>query len=319
MSGRLQSTLAWARRRYLEPEYPLLAVELRADSIGVVRLQREGAGLVLKAAALQELPVGTLVPSLAQPNLLAPEVFGAALRVALERAGALGLTRACLVLPDQAGRMALLPADELSGKRRAELDELVRFRLSKTLPFEVREAQIATLPLGRGDAGALLPTAAVARVVLEQYEAALAQAGLQVGLVELAGWVCFAAATRGRPAEDRLVINWDSGHVTLLLARNGRPVLARSLSGQAVAAQADVAREVFNTVLYYRERLGGSGLAGATLRSAALPAADVVELLREPLGFDAEIFDPWASRSASALALPESLGLALAAVLGRAA
>lgn len=319
MSGRFERTLRWARERFVAPEYPLVAVELRSHSVGVVRLQRDGASLSLKAAALQELPVGTLVPSLVQPNLLAPDAFGAALRVALERAGALGLTRACLVLPDTVGRMALLPAAELAGKRRAEAEELVRFRLKKLLPFDLRDAHIVTPPLGRPTETEWLPAAAIARPVLEQYEAALAREGLQVGLVELGGWVCFAAATRGRASEDRLVINWDRDYVTLVLGRKGQPVLVRTLGGDAVAGPGDVAREVFNTVLYYSERLGGAGLAGATLRSAALPPEEAQALLREPLGFDAEILDPWGALGSPAEAVPPGVGLALASVLGRAA
>jgi hypothetical protein len=223
------------------------------------------------------------------------------------------------VLPDTVGRMALLPAAELSGKRRAEADELVRFRLRKLLPFELRDAVVVTPPLGRPPAGEWLPAAAIARPVLEQYETALAREGLQAGLVELGGWVCFAAATRGRAAEDRLVINWDSSYVTLVLGRQGQPVLARTLGGDAVTSPGDVAREVFNTVLYYRERLGGAGLAGATLRSAALPPEEAQALLREPLGFDAEILDPWGALGSPAGAVPAAVGLALAAVLGRAA
>jgi len=47
-------------------------------------------------------------------------------------------------------------------------------------------------------------------------------------------------------------------------------------------------------VLYYRERLGGAGLAGAVVRSSALPPEDAAALLAEPLGFAPEVLDPWA-------------------------
>jgi hypothetical protein len=322
VSPRLERVTRFWRRRLTEPEYPLLAIEVRPHAIAVAQLQRERRAVTLKAAALQELPEGTLALSVSQPNVLVPEAFAAALRVALERAGALGASRACLVLPDPVGRVALVPSEDLAGQRRADVDELLRFKLRRTLPFDVREAQIAHAPIPARPDGALLPVAVVARPVLEQYESALAAQGVHVGLVELAGWVCFDAALRARPVEDRLVIQWDTGYVTLLLARNGRAVLARTLTGDVATRASEVAREVFNTVLYYRERLGGAGLAGATVCAGSIPPDEAVAILREPLGFDAEVLNPWGplpAGQAAPVPLSSGVALALAALLRSAA
>lgn len=316
-------------RRLTEPDYPLLAVEVRPRALGVVRVQRQRGRLELGAAVLQELPEGCVVPSLSEPNIAAPEAFQTALRTALERAGAAGAGRACLVLPDPAARVALVSAADLAGKRSKEAAELIRFRLRKSLPFDVRDARLAYHPLSAGEVvGGGIPVVAVARAVLEQYEAALASAGLHAGLVELAGLVCHASAMHGRPpAEDRVTINWDDGYVSLLVTRAGRLAVVRTLALPAdpAAAVADAQREVFNTLLYYRERLGGQGLAGATLRCAALPADEAAALLAEPLEIVPEPLDPWSLVPRDALSaspsydVPAGLGSTLAAVLGRAA
>lgn len=326
MSARPGGLLRFLRRQWLEPEYPLLAIELRARALGVVRLQRQGRRLSLAAAVVQELPEGALQPSLTEPNVLDPAALRAALRAGLERAGASAATRACLVLPDTAGRVALLPAADLAGKRPAEAEDIVRFRLRKALPFDLREARLA-LPAGLGaHATGQAPVVVMARPVLEQYEAELAALGLHVGLVELSGLVCLAAAMHGRPAqEDRVVINWDQGCLSLLLTRGGQLALVRTLtlSGPFDAYAADVQREAFNTMLYYRERLGGTGLAGASLRCAALPVEQALAVLGEALEVLPEPLDPWnayAGRDAGlADSVPAALVAPLAALLGRVA
>jgi hypothetical protein len=143
-----------------------------------------------------------------------------------------------------------------------------------------------------GGAGSPAVVAAVLRPVLEGYENALASLGLHPGLVEVACLAITAAAPDG--PGDRLVVNWDEGYVSLVLTRGGWPVLLRTLPGGYVTRPEPVVREVANTVLYYRERLAGSGLAGASVRSAALDAQEAAALLAEPLGLVPEVLDPWA-------------------------
>ncbi len=313
-------------RKLTQADYPLLAVEVRPRALGVARLQRTRGRLELGAAVSQDLPEGCLRVALSEPNVSAPALFQAALRAALERAGAVGASRACLVLPDPVGRIALVPAADLAAKRARDADEVVRFRLRKSLPFDVRDARLAWQRGAAADAGANLPVVAVARAVVEQYEALLEGVGLHAGLVELGGLVCLEAALRGRArAEDRLIVNWDDGYVSLLLVRAGRLAMARTLElpDDAASAVADVQREAFNTLLYYRERLGGAGLAGVTLRSAALPADEAAAILAESLESVPEALDPWApaasATGAGPWAVPGGLSLAVAAVVQRAA
>ncbi len=283
----------WLRRTLLEPEHPLTAVEVRPRALGVVRLAREGGRLQLAAAASLELPEGVLALSMTEPNILDAAAFGGALESLLERAGARGEASVGLVLPDPVVRVSLLPLAELSGGPRAEFEEMVRFRLKKALPFDVREARLATLvPRGAGGGTALV--AAIFRPVLEGYEDALASLGLHPGLIEVACLALSADGGRPAPPDDRLLVNWDHGYVSLVLSRAGWPILLRTLAGEYVTRPEPVVREAANTILYYRERLGGSGLAGAAVRSAVLPVDDAASLLAEPLGFAPEVLDPWA-------------------------
>jgi len=282
--GRLWGTL-------LEPERPALAVEVRPGGIGVVRTRRAGGATVLLSAAEVDLPPDVVRPSLTQPNLADPERFRAALRGALERAGVLDGAPAALVLPDPVGRVALVPASELPASRTSDLDEMVRFRLRKSLPFDVREARIAHARSPRPQDPVL--TVAALGSVVDAYEEVCRSVGLEPGLVELSALaLCRAAFAPGAPG-DRLLVNWDEGYATLVLVREGWPVLARTLTGPMVASSADVAREAAQTLLYARERLESPGLEQAVVRAAGVAPADAVAVLALALGMTPEPLDPW--------------------------
>jgi len=292
LAGAAARGATWLRRTLLDPERPLIAVEVRTRSVGVVRLTREGGHPVLGAAAFLDLPEGCVKLSMTQPNIIDVETFKATLRAVLERAGVLDGGRVALVLPDPVARVALVPAAEVKGNRK-QVDELVRFRLRKAVPFEVREARVATVA-GGARSGDPLMVGAIYQPVLEGYESACRAVGLHPGVVELSGLALLTAAFRSRSSADRLLVNWDDGYVSLILARGEWPILVRTLTAEAAPTPDDVVREAGNTVLYYRERLGGPGLAEVMVRSAALPAPEAVELLAKPFELVPEVIDPWA-------------------------
>ncbi len=287
---RLARGRAFLEARFVEPERPSVAVEVRVGSVGVVRVTGEGASLSLGAAALVELPAGTITLSMSEPNVKDAAALGRALVSALEKAGVQGATRIALVLPEPVARVALFPTSEVSASKRAQVDELIRFKARKSVPFDIREAQLAHVHGAPAGSDQTL-VAAVARPVLEGYEAVCRAAGLEPGLVELTGLALLSAAFGGLPPADRLLVNWDQGYLSLILARGGWPLLVRTIVGPPAAETTEVAREVANTVLYYRERLGGPGLATTVLRSAWLPAPEAAALLEGPLGSPPAVLD----------------------------
>jgi Tfp pilus assembly PilM family ATPase len=311
----------WLRQRFLTPEYPLTAVEVRTRSVGVVRLVRDKGRLQLGSAASLELPPGTLQLSMVEPNIVDPTTFKTVLSSALERAGVLNAGRIALVLPDPVARVSLLPAGEVQGRRPSDVEEIVRFRLRKSVPFEIREAQVAWMALPPGAGDPMVLAGAIFRPVLEGYEQACRALRLDPGLVELAGLALHESQARRQADGDRLLVNWDDGYLSLILSRNGVPVLVRTLTGESAARSEEVVREVGATVIYYRERLGGAGLAGAAVRSASLPPAEAIAILEEPLGIAPEVVDPWSAVGASSFGLEagQALAGAMACVAGRAA
>jgi hypothetical protein len=299
-----------------EPQRPLTVVEVRARSLGVVRLAREGRRLALAAAASLDLPEGALRLSMTEPNLADPAAFTQALRSALERAGALASGRIGLVLPDPVARVVLLPATEMPGKSRAANEELIRFRLRKSVPFDIREARVAFAAPGTRSEDPLLVTA-IFKPVLDAYEGACRAAGVHAGLIELSGLALLNATFGALPPADRLLINWDDGYVTLLLARGEWPIVVRTLTGAPAAEPGEVAREVAHTVLYYRGRLAGQHLERAVLRCTVLPPAEAAALIEPSLGFAPEVFEPWEPLRAAGLKdAGQSLAAAAACLVG---
>jgi hypothetical protein len=235
-----------------------------------------------------------------ESNLADPAAFTHVLRSLLEKAGALAAGRVGLVLPDPVARVALLPAADVAAKTRAATEELIRFRLRKSVPFDIREARIVFASPGtRSDDPVVV--AAIFKPVLEAYEGACREAGVHPGLVELSGLTLLGAAFAAAPPEDRLLINWDDGYVTLLLARGEWPLVVRTLTGAPAAEPREVAREVAHTVLYYRERLGGERLSQAVVRCTVLPAEEAAAALEASLGFAPDALAVWEPLRAAGL------------------
>jgi Tfp pilus assembly PilM family ATPase len=252
----------------------------------------QGSGRTLGGAASVELPEGTLRLSISEPNIANKEAFRQGLRSVVLKAGILGAGRVALVLPDPIARVALLPASDIRG-RSAEAEELLRFRLRKAVPFEIRDARLASVPIHAPGKEPQVLVAAILTTILEEYEGACREMGLDPGLVELAGLAILEAVEERRGPADRLIVNWDEGYVSLILSQGGAPVLIRTLMGADAGSPANVVREASQTALYYRERLGGAGLAEAIVRSTVIPVAEAALLLEEPLGLRPEALDPW--------------------------
>ena len=233
-------SLAWLRRTFVQPETPLVAVEVHGSSVGVVRARKDGGRLTLAAATTVDLGSDTLQLSMTQPNVLDAQRLQLALRGALERAGILGGARVALVLPDALARVTVLSAADVAVRRRKELDEVLRFKLRKAVPFEIREARLAHTATGSRAEDRMVVAAAFSPVVAA-YEDACVAVGLEPGIVELAGLVLARSAFGADPG-DRLLVNWDEGYLSVLILRDGWPLLARTLPGEVAESLPGVVR-----------------------------------------------------------------------------
>jgi hypothetical protein len=93
----------------------------------------------------------------------------------------------------------------------------------------------------------------------------------------------------------------------------------RTLAGDTAAAPEQVSRELTNTDIYYRERLGGAGFADVVVRSAYLPAGEAVALVGSALETVARPLDAWGGLSGDYGPVAHALAGAAAAAARRAA
>lgn len=116
------------------------------------------------------------------PNLLKPQLYRDALTRVLPAGVAGRRSGAALVIPDYAVRMSVIDLEQFPSSE-AERLALLRFRLRKTVPFHIEDAQLSySIQLNLPKQVEVL-TVAIARPILEEYETLLTAAGFKVGMV----------------------------------------------------------------------------------------------------------------------------------------
>jgi type IV pilus assembly protein PilM len=121
----------------------------------------------------------TASPSLS--NLLRPQLYRDALSQFSDKDGTKRMTSA-LVIPDYAVRMTILDFEEFP-EGETERAALLRFRLRKSVPFPIDEAQLSySVQLAENGRIEVLAVT-VARPILQEYETIFVDAGYRVGVV----------------------------------------------------------------------------------------------------------------------------------------
>ena len=93
---------------------------------------------------------------------------------------------AAIILPDNAARISLMDFDQFPRKSE-EQQALIRFRLKRTVPFDIDTAILRYQTRSRGGNKVDLTVAAIAVETLAPYEAAFRNAGFHPGFVTIAG------------------------------------------------------------------------------------------------------------------------------------
>ena len=272
---------------------PSVAVALSAGAVSAVQLSWNGGGPAIAGHAQAGLAPGLLTPSATGTNVADVAAVAEVLREVLARFPRRP-TRVALVVPDSAAKVSIVRFETLP-PRAADLFDLIRWRVGKTAPFAIDEAQIAYAPgAAVGDGGREFVVALMRRDVVETYEQVCTAAGAHAGVVDLAGFNLVNAVLAAAPAsadDDWLLVHAAVGSSTLAIVRRGALVLYRNRAAADGRALADL---VHQTVMYYQDRLGGRGfgravLAGESCLEAAGAARAVVRRsIEERLDSDVE-------------------------------
>ena len=241
----------------LIPDWPPLVV-FEVDGAGVTAIRRNPKTLDVEARADRELAPGVLEVTPGHPNVRDPDVFGRAIAELVDELGPLSRPEAGLILPDGSSRLTVLEFDELPGKAE-EREKLIRFRLAKSVPFDIETARLAYQLEKRGTMRAAV-VAVTADEVVRQYERALQDLDLWPGFVSLS----MASALNLAPREGMALFAKRSGHaMTMAAVEDGHVRMVRGVDLAPVYDHDDPYRvlddmltDLYPTLVFVADNLG---------------------------------------------------------------
>jgi len=226
---------------------PKLACEVAADRVLAGRVS--DIGDTVEMCASRELAPGSVIPDLIEANLRQRSSVCHTIRDTLGTVS--GRSRDVIaVLPDAAVRVVLLDFEALPANHE-EAAGVVRFRLKKSLPFDVDKAQVSyhSQPSSNG----VRVVAAVALTsVIEDYEAAFHEAGYSPGVVLPSMLAALGAADARKPT---LVIKVDARTTGIAILDQQHLLLFRTLEntrGVTISGE-QLAEEVYPSVVFFQD------------------------------------------------------------------
>jgi type IV pilus assembly protein PilM len=234
---------------------PLLVFEISEQ--GVAGVRRNPKTLAVEARAFQPLPQGAVEPSAVRENVHEPGEFQQAVQTVLQELGPAKRPDAALILPDDSSRLTVLDLDKLPADARERL-ALIRWRLKKTVPFDIERARISYQPQP-SPAGVSVLVAATPPEVVQQYEAPFQQAGLFPGYVSLS---TAAALNLTRGGGMNVLAKMAGGTLTIVALANGAVRMIRHVDlaehpPNAVEARLqDMVSDLFPTCVFIKDNLG---------------------------------------------------------------
>jgi type IV pilus assembly protein PilM len=193
--------------------HPPLAIELSLDRVAGARWTRTGG---LDAYAVEVLPPGALVPSAVEANI----VNGVAVKSAIT--SVCSSLRAkdesvALILPDPVIRVFVQHFDEFP-RAREEAEPMLRWKLKKSVPFEVDETIISYMRQAPREAGVDIVTALARMRIVREYESLAEAARLHPGVVLSSSLAAIALVDEHRPT---LLARVSGPSLTTAIVREG--------------------------------------------------------------------------------------------------
>ena len=262
---------------------PKLACEIAADRVLAGRFADTGEGLEMCAA--RELAPGSVVPDLVENNLRQRDAVKAGIEATLGTIA--GRSKDVIaIVPDAAVRVMLVEFDTLPSDHEEALG-VVRFRLKKSLPFDVDKAKVSFHTQKSTDEVRVVAAVAMSSVI-EDYEALFRDAGFSPGVVLPSMLAALGSADGKRPT---MVVKVDAHTTSLAILNADQLQLFRTLEnprGVTITGE-QLAEEVYPSVVFFQdtyhlniERIYVAGLPDSASAAAAMHAqteAEVQELV----------------------------------------
>jgi len=230
---------------------PHIACEVTSQ--GVAAARSEGKPGMIVATHSRALAAGVLTPLLNGQNVQDAVALRNAIEETLSSVGGRGQD-VVAVIPDSAVRVTLLDFDSLPDNRR-EAEAAVRFRLRKSLPFDIEKAALS-FDAQQTPQGLHVLTTIVLRTVLEEYEEAFRSAGCSPGVVLPSSLGALGAVDGDIPT---MMLKLSSDTTSVAVVKDGQLLLFRSLEGSADTPTAQrMADDIYPSLVYFQDNYGSS-------------------------------------------------------------
>ena len=228
--------------------HPPLAVEIATDRIAGARLSRTGG---LDGFAVEPLPAGSIVPSAVETNIINVAAVKSVFESVCTRLRARSEDMAIL-LPDPVIRVFVQHFDEFP-RSAAEAIPMLRWKLKKSVPFEVDETLISYMRQAPRESGVDVVTALGRLRIVREYEGLAEYVGLNPGVVLSSSLAAVALLEDHRPT---LLTRISGTALTTAIVRDGvlcgyrcteLPTLGALLTPQMLL------EEIYPVAAYYQD------------------------------------------------------------------
>lgn len=259
-----------------------LGVEISSSGVAFALLGGSVASPRLERVSFRPFTPGTLRVSLREQNVLDSQAFISQLKDAhntlLHRGNRLSVT-----LPDTVGHIMLLDV-EGRFKSRSEGLDIIRWKLKKSMPFDIADTHLDYQQLTVRENGSLaLLVALVSRSVIGQYEELITSAGFLPARIDFNTFNLFRTFERRLAIlEDGALVSFYDGILGIMIFSDGVPEFIRikDLSGVA-AVDSRVYMEINSSFLVYRERFPERVLTHVACIAPPDMAADFCGMVNE--------------------------------------
>ena len=286
---------------------PRLACEVMPGGVIAARVSDKERRLDM--FTFRRLREGAIAPGLNGPNVLDGGALRDAIRGALD--GISGKSRdVIVVLPDAAIRVLLLDFETLPASTQ-ETDQVIRFRLKKSLPFDVEQAALSWEV--HRDNGIVRAVAAVSpRSIVEEYERVFVDAGYSAGVVLPSSLAALGMVDGEQPT---LLLKVDPMNIIIAAAQKKELRLIRTLEnphGAAVTAN-ELAEAVLPSIVFFEDTFAAR--VEQLYLGGTVPVDQIGPLLKQHTGGDVRELAPefTSDQNLSGESLPSS---SLAGVAG---
>jgi type IV pilus assembly protein PilM len=241
----------WVRRvaRWLDAmPHAALAIEVAPDRVAAARWSRTGS---LDGYAVESLPVGALVPSAVEANIVNGAAVKAAVASVCERLRSRDEDVA-MILPDTVIRVFVQHFEEFP-RSAAEAVPMLRWKLKKSVPFESDETLISYMRQAPREGGVDVVTALARLRIIREYESLVEGIGLHPGVVLSSSLAAISLLEDDKPT---LLARISGSALTTAIVRSG--VLCGYRCTELPAHGANLTpqmllEEIFPVAAYYQD------------------------------------------------------------------